>query len=323
VPDLTILICSADHGRMLEASLPAALAQDGVDAEVRVIDNGSADNTSEVAWAHPEARLIQMPERRPYAEAYNAALAEPSADAVLILNADCFLEPGFCAAALDALEGDRIGAVQGKLIRTKGPRPQDRTREIDSVGIVFDRRHRNTIAGHGAPADAYSMPGPVFGPDGAAALWSRRALDEVAEGGEVFDTSMSAYATDADLAWRARLQGWRSVYTPQAVAYHVRTYSPSTRESVAPELRREQFRNRYLMMAKNDSAALVGRHLPWIASFEVMALGHALLRERSLLRGYLEAARRLPDALRRRRASGRTASPRHLAPFFAGLAPLP
>lgn len=53
------------------------------------------------------------------------------------------------------------------------------------------------------------------------------------------------------------------------------------------------------MMVKNDTSALV-RDLPWIAAWEVAALGWAMLRERHLLRAYGEAARRLPEALRAR-----------------------
>jgi hypothetical protein len=62
-----------------------------------------------------------------------------------------------------------------------------------------------------------------------------------------------------------------------------------------------QFRNRYLMIAKNDGRRELLRDLPRIAAYEVLALGFALLRERHLLRGYIEAARLLPRMLRKRR----------------------
>lgn len=324
--DLTILLISTGEAPMLRHSLPAALAQRGVEAEVVVIDNASADRTAELVAAHPPARHLRLDRRSSYAAAYNAALAAPTAGAVLFLNADCFLEPWFCAAALEGLEDERVGAVQGKLLRASGPCPADRLAEIDSVGIVVDRRHRNSIAGHGAPAGSHATPGPVFGPDGAAALYRRRMLDQLRCGDrEVLDEDMALYATDADLAWRARLQGWRAVYRPQAVAYHVRSYSPTTRQVVPETNRRLQFRNRYLMMLKNETAATLLRHLPWIALFEALALGHALLREPFLLRGYLEAARLAPAARRRRRAvlERRTAGGREILPWLAGLAPGP
>jgi hypothetical protein len=65
--------------------------------------------------------------------------------------------------------------------------------------------------------------------------------------------------------------------------------------------RRMQFRNRYLMMVKNDTAAGLARDLPRIAAWEIAALGYALTRERHLLGAYAETARLLPAARRRRR----------------------
>jgi hypothetical protein len=65
--------------------------------------------------------------------------------------------------------------------------------------------------------------------------------------------------------------------------------------------RRMQFRNRYLMMVKNDTARGLTRDLPRIAAWEIGALGYALVRERHLLGAYGEAARLLPAARRRRR----------------------
>ena len=65
--------------------------------------------------------------------------------------------------------------------------------------------------------------------------------------------------------------------------------------------RRLQFRNRYLMIAKNDRAADLARDLPLLIAWEAVTLGHVLLRERHLLGGYAEARRLLGRARGRRR----------------------
>ncbi len=84
---------------------------------------------------------------------------------------------------------------------------------------------------------------------------------------------MELWATDADLAWRARLLGRRSVYEPRALAEHIRTYSPSTRWQMSEQARRLQFRNRYLMMIKNETRAGLVRDGALIAGYELPALG--------------------------------------------------
>ncbi len=69
---------------------------------------------------------------------------------------------------------------------------------------------------------------------------------------------------------------------------------------MSEEHRRLQFRNRYLMWAKNETRAGLARDLPQVLAYEVAALGHVLLRERHLLRAYRDAWRALPGARRRR-----------------------
>lgn len=317
----TILLMSADEADVLRHSLPAALAQDG--AEVVVLDNGSSDDTEAVAREHG-ATYLRLPERRSYAEAMNEGIRRTGGDALLLLNADCFLAPGFLAHALARLEADpAVGSVAPKLVRCEGPAPEQRLDALDAAGMVVDRRRKNTLVGHGRPALAYDEAGEAFGADGAAALYRRATLEDCAIGGEVFDPDMELWASDVDLAWRARLLGWRCVYEPRALAYHVRYYSPSTRARVPAAHRRLQFRNRYLMIVKNDTAGALLRDLPRLAAYELLALGFALLRERTLLRGYAEATRLAPAAWRRRREIQRRRRERGVAGAPLGLEPAP
>jgi hypothetical protein len=60
-----------------------------------------------------------------------------------------------------------------------------------------------------------------------------------------------------------------------------------------------------LMIAKNETPRGLVRSLPWIFGYEVLALGHALLRERELLPAYADALRLLPAARQRRRTASR------------------
>jgi GT2 family glycosyltransferase len=294
----TIVLISTDEAPLLRHSLPAAAAQDG--ARVLVVDNASDDGAEALASEHG-ADYVRLPERLLYTHAANAALAHAGTDAVLLLNPDCFLEPGFLAAARARLDEPGVGCVAPKLVRALGPQPAERLDALDAAGMVIDRRRKNTLVGHGRPAMAYDLPGESFGVDGAAALYRRETLEDCRVAGEIFDTDMERWASDVDLAWRARLLGWRCAYEPRAVARHIRFYSPSTRATMPAHDRRMQFRNRYLMMLKNETGDGLLRDLPRIAAYELLALGYALVRERELLGAYADAARLAPGALRRRR----------------------
>jgi GT2 family glycosyltransferase len=313
-----LLMLASDEAGLLEHSLPAALAE-GFD-EALLIDNASGDGTAELARRLGVERLA-LSRRAPYTEAMNAGLREIGTDFVAMLQADTFVSPGYRESCVRALsQHPQAGSVAPKLLRTLGPRVAQHLPIIDAAAMTIDRRRKNSLIGHGQPSQRYSTPGPVFGADGAGAMWRLEAIRDCTIDGEVFDENMPGWGCDADLAWRARLLGWDSRYEPSAVVHHIRTYSPSTRAFVTGADRRTQFRNRYLMIAKNDSLSDLLHDAPRLLAYEVLAFGYALLREPELLRGYLEALARLPGALRRRR---RIQARRRVRRVPFGLEPVP
>lgn len=306
--NVCVLMLSVDEAHMLARSLPAVLAQEPA-PEVVVIDNACTDATAALAERHG-ARRIALTERCSYAEAINRGLVvvlesqENPPDAVLLLNADCVPRPGFIAAAVPHLREPEVGSVAPKLIRaerTPGSDPAAAS-QLDAAGMTVDRRRKNGLVGHGRPATSHAEVSAAFGADGAAALYRRETLAGCRLATrEVLDEDMALWASDADLAWRAQLLGWRCVYEPRAVADHVRSYSPTTRAQMSEGDRRLQFRNRYLMMIKNETGATLARDLISIVVYELLALGHVLLRERHLLAGYRDVWRLRGTALERRR----------------------
>ena len=293
-----VLIVCTGEAALLAPALAAAVA-DGFD-EALVVDNGSDEATAEVARRH-DVPTIGLERRVPYTEAMNLGLRQIKTEAVAFLQPDTFVEPGYREACLRALADPEVGSVAPKLLRTTGPAAAQRLPVIDAAAMTFDRRRKNSLIGHGSPAGAYPQPSEAFGADGAAAVYRRATLEDCAVEGQFFDEGMPGWGCDADLAWRARLLGWRSRYEPAAVVHHIRTYSPTTRARTSPVDRRTQFRNRYLMIAKNDSPAALVRDAGPLLLYEVLAFGYALVREPELLHGYLEALAMLPHALRWRR----------------------
>jgi GT2 family glycosyltransferase len=297
------LMLSADEGHLLVHSLAAAVAEpfDGG----LVIDNASSDDTATIAATHG-VPVLTLPNRVPYTEAMNAGIAELGSefDAVALLTGDTFVTPGYLEACLRALSDERnLGSVAPRLIRTAGPLPEQRIDQLDAIGMTIDRRRKNRLIGHGDSLDCYRQRAPVFGADGAAAFWRVAALWDCTVDDEVFDTSFASaegavWACDADLAWRAQLFGWRALYEPQAVVHHIRTYSPTTRANTRPADRRTQFRNRLLMIVKNDTPRDLSRDILPLIAYELAAFAYALVVERELLAGYREAFARLRSARR-------------------------
>lgn len=84
----------------------------------------------------------------------------------------------------------------------------------------------------------------VFAWCGGAVLLRARHLDDVG----LFDERLFLYYEDTDLAWRARLQGWRHVYTPHALVRHHHAQSSGVGSEV---FRFHTERNRLLVAARN------------------------------------------------------------------------
>jgi GT2 family glycosyltransferase len=291
VRSVAAVVLDWEGGELVQRCVASVLAQTRPPEDVLVVDNGSTDGSAEaVAARFPSVRLLRLPANRGFAGGMNAGIAATSADAVLLLNQDVELEPGYLAACLAGLEAG-VGGVTGRLLRPTG--------EIDSTGHVLYRNRRALDRGEGEPDDGrYAAPDEVFGTGGAAPLLRRAFLDDVRVAGEWFDEDFFAYYEDIDLCWRGRLRGWSFRYVPDAVARHVRGGSGRRSDRVEAG----NHRNRLLLVAKDDALPSLLRHLPGIALTELRAAVHlAATRPRALLLAYAGLVRLLPRALRKRR----------------------
>ena len=119
--------------------------------------------------------------------------------------------------------------------------------------MVVSTAGRHHDRGSGAAlSDGLERPAWVFGASGAAALYRRAALEDVAyPGGEVFDERFFAYREDADLAWRLQRRGWRCLYWPAARAFHARGLKPEAHRAGTALINRLSVRNRFLLRWAN------------------------------------------------------------------------
>jgi GT2 family glycosyltransferase len=297
---VAVVVVNWNHGRLLRDCLDALMAQDHV-LDVTVVDNGSTDGSPGwVADHYPAVRLLAFSDNRGFSRAFNCAARRTNAPFVLSLNPDVTGRPGFISEMVRAAEQDeRIGTIAPKLLRAADPRA------LDSTGLFIDRRRRPYDRGQGeADRGQYDTQIDVFGACGAAALYRRAMLEDLAPDGEYFDEDFFAYYEDADLSWRAQSRGWRCVYAPCAVATHARGWGDTLRKKgrAARDNRgpRLALRNRYLMALKNDAWGSFLADLPRVLAAELPRLFYAALTMPEVLLGVLDLASAWP-AMRRKR----------------------
>jgi N-acetylglucosaminyl-diphospho-decaprenol L-rhamnosyltransferase len=175
-------------------------------AGVIVVDNASEDGTGAlVRREFPGVRLLELERNAGFGQAVNAGVAASSADAVVLINNDLIVEPGFVAAITAPLADGRVGMVAG-LTTIPG------SGAVDGFGIELDRALAAYNRGRGGTA-----PGRLAMPTGGAAAYRRTAF--LTAGG--FDERLFAYGEDVDLGLRLRVAGWRADAAPDARGVHL------------------------------------------------------------------------------------------------------
>ena len=299
---VSVIIVTWNHRRFLEDCLEAVLAQEHPSFDITIADNGSRDGSPDFVASHyPDIRLLTFRDNRGFSCAFNDAARRTSGAFVLSLNPDVIVCAGFISELIQAMgKGERIGMAAPKLLQANAPTI------LDSTSLFIDRRRRPYDRGQGeVDRGQFDTQSYVFGACGAAALYRRAMLDDVALGGEYFDEDFFAYYEDADLAWGAQLRGWRCVYAPGAVATHTRGWGDTLRKKghAAKNERgpRLALRNRYLMTIKNDAWGHLLVDLPFVLAAELPRLAYAALATPGVLAGVADLVRAWPTALRKRR----------------------
>jgi GT2 family glycosyltransferase len=315
-PSVSVLVLNFKQAPYVPHCLEALRRQSYPATEIIFSDNGSQDGSVDFVRAHyPEVRVITHDANLYYCKAHNIAIQQSTGEYVLTLNVDVKVTETFIAQMARTMKLDpRVGMVSGKLLQMDRDLRPVSPPTIDSTGMWFSPETRHFDRGWGEPdGGQYDRMEYVFGPSGAAALYRRAMLQDVAFEGEYLDEDFVIYREDADLAWRAQWLGWKGLYTPYAVAFHVRRlHHRSNRRANDPELNMHSVKNRFLMRMKNQSAAQAVRFLAPTLWRDCQVVGYAALVERSSLPGLARAARLLPrmlakrrDLLRRKRVSDR------------------
>ena len=174
--------------------------------EVIVVDNGSSDGSPEAVEAEfPAAVVIRMGLNAGFSGGVNAGVAaaiDRGADAVLLLNNDMVVEPGFLGPLVAAALEDGVAAACSQILFAEIP---DR---VWYAGATFRPRrgyHGRNIGFGEAPLPASLPPYRVDCACGGAMLMSREAIDEIG----LFDEQLFAYREDLDWSLRATARAGR------------------------------------------------------------------------------------------------------------------
>lgn len=264
------------------ARLLDSLAAQTVEAQVIVVDNGSADATPRVVASHGYDSL-RLEENRGFSRAVNLGVRRADGDAVVLLNDDCVCDPGFVAAVAAALDAVR-GVVMAAGVLSEWANPG----LIDTAGMELDATLLPFDYLNGLPMSV--LDGPVadpIGPCAAAAAFDRTAFLEA--GG--FDERLFAYWEDVDLVLRLRREGGRCALAHGARGLHVHSATlgaGSSSKSYLMGFGRAYVLRKWSVLTPRRLPGVVGRELV-LASAQI-AVDRTAAGVRGRVHGFAAAA---------------------------------
>ena len=151
----------------------------------------------------------------------------------------------------------------------------------------------------------YDVAEEVFGPCAGAAMYRRTMLDEIG----LFDEDFFLYMEDVDLAFRARLSGWKCMYVPSALVIHVHggTTEPGSDTSV-------YYGNRNLLWyaVKNFPNRTLLVFFPWIIGRNIAIIPYYFLKHkgRAIIKAKVDSLKGIPLMINKRQRIKKTISDR-------------
>ena len=281
---VSIIIVNFNGGQFVHECLAGIERQSFKYFEVIVVDNGSTDGSAaKIREQFPLVRLIELGANLGFAAACARGWKESKGEDIAVLNNDAVPDPDWLGQMVSCLDSDPgLGAIACRVINKKSGK-------FESGGIFAGR---NGLVYLFKPGNE-NQRCEIFGACGVAGLYRGRMLKQTG----FYPEDFFIYYEDADLAFRGQRAGWRAVYCPDSVAYHLgseTTTGMGIKHYFLP-------RNRLRVLARNGDWLMLLKNSPWVAFYEAASFwGGLFVNPKSTVKARLDFLRGLPSDLKAR-----------------------
>lgn len=225
-PLVSVVICTFNGGKYIGACLESLAGQNYPPGrfEIIVVDDGSTDNTSEIARAKG-AHVIRRETNHGIAASRGSGLAAAKGEIIAYIDDDCIADVHWLFNLVEPLRGSEFTASGGRILPYKTDRFAERYLSAagygNPVALAFGESknplwrfwiYAKTMF---RPIDVATKPIEVEAVFTASVAYRTAALRSI--GG--FDETLIT-GEDADVAKRLRQDGKRLVFVPQAIVWH-------------------------------------------------------------------------------------------------------
>ena len=224
---LSVIIVNYNVKYFLEQCLISVLsAGKGIDMEVFVVDNASADGSCQmVKLRFPEVRLIENSNNVGFSIANNQAIKVSSGEYILLLNPDTVVEEDTFAKCINFMDAHtNAGSLTVKMIDGKGRYLPESKRGLPSPRVSFFKifgftklfPHSKTFARYYLGHLDENATNKIEILPGAFMFIRKNVLDKVG----LLDESFFMYGEDIDLSYRILKADYDNYYFPETRIIH-------------------------------------------------------------------------------------------------------
>ena len=215
---LSVIIVSYNVRQYLTACLDSvAIALEGIESQVFVVDNNSTDDSVEVVRRdYPWVHLINNIENLGFSKANNMAIRKSKAQYVLLLNPDTKVEPETLRGVVDFMDSHpEAGAVGVRMHNADGTLAPESRRAVPTP-LVAARKMLGFSKRYYMSHLSWDEPSQIQVVSGAFMMLRRKAIDEVG----MLDEDFFMYGEDIDLSYRLLKGGWQNWYVPFDIVHY-------------------------------------------------------------------------------------------------------
>lgn len=210
---VTVIIPNYNGLRFLKDCLTALENQSMKDFETLVIDNASSDESvTYIRENFPNVNVMVMEKNLGFSGGVNVGIQSAKTPYVLLLNNDTEVDTHFVEEMVHAIEeSPNIFSVSSKMIQF-----YDREK-LDDAGDLYGILGWGFQRGIDAPATSYTKKEEIFSACAGAAIYRKDVFEKIG----YFDELHFAYLEDIDVGYRGKIAGYKNMYCPTAIVYHV------------------------------------------------------------------------------------------------------
>ncbi len=250
--EVAVVLLSYNSLSLVKDFLPKIIATTPQSETVKIIvvDNASTDGTSNyIKTNHPDIQVIRFDVNQGFTGGYLKSLSQIEATNFVLVSSDIEVTENWFQPAIDLLNSSEdIAAVQPKIMS------YDRRNEfeyagagggyIDAFGYPFCKGRLINVLEE--DKGQYDEESEIFWASGACFFIKSKAWKK-ANG---FDLDFFAHMEEIDMCWRLKGMGYRIMYQPKSVIYHMGGF---VIKYGSPQKIYRNHRNNLLMLIKNLS----------------------------------------------------------------------